>query len=233
MKALITFDLDNTLWHVDEVIERATQKQFDWLAQEHPIILEKVKQKDFITLRNHLIATHPEIITNLTELRRKTFELAALKSGFDKNESIKISQDCFNVFFEERNKVELFPDTHEVLSNLSKEYHLIALSNGNADLEVIGIRDYFLAHYKPTDAGSAKPSPEMFQLALTTAKTDASNSIHVGDDLVCDIEGAKAVGFLTIFANTLKRSSPESETLADASITELKQLPETITALLA
>ncbi len=233
MKALITFDLDNTLWHVDEVILRATRKQFQWLAQEYPSIIEQVSEKEFLEIRNHLIASHPEIITDLTELRRLTFEKAALQADFDEKTSRKISEDCFDVFFAERNKVELFPHTHEVLSALSRDYNLIALSNGNADLEVIGIRDYFLEHYRPTDAGSAKPSPEMFQLALSKANTSASNSVHVGDDLVCDLEGAKAVGFLTVFANTLKKNSPESEAHADATITELNQLPEAIKKLLA
>jgi len=233
VKALITFDLDNTLWHVDEVILRATKKQFEWLAQEHPVIMEQLSEKDFIQIRNHLIATHPEILVDLTELRRKTFEHAALQVGYDEKKALELSQDCFNVFFEERNKVELFPNAHEVLAELSRDYHLIALTNGNADLNIIGINDYFLAHYKPTDAGSAKPSPEMFQLALATAKTDVSNSIHVGDDLVCDIEGAKAVGFRTIFANTLKKNSPESEAHADATITELNQLPAVVKQLLA
>ena len=233
VKPLITFDLDNTLWHVDEVIQRATRIQFQWLAQNFPQITETHTEKDFLEIRNHLIATHPSIITDLTELRRLTVEKAALRAGFEKENAKKISQDCFDVFFIERNKVVLFPDTHEVLEELNKHYQLIALSNGNADLNIIGIEQYFLAHYRPMDAGSAKPSPEMFQLALKTANTNAQESIHVGDDLVCDIEGAKALGFLTIFANALKKHSPESETHADATITELKQLPDCIKSLLA
>jgi putative hydrolase of the HAD superfamily len=64
----------------------------------------------------------------------------------------------------------------------------------------------------------------MFELALKTAKVTAGESIHIGDDLVCDIEGANALGFKTIFVNILNRPSPESEALADATVTSLPEL---------
>ena len=33
---LITFDLDNTLWPVDEVIRQANRTCDDWIARHHP-----------------------------------------------------------------------------------------------------------------------------------------------------------------------------------------------------
>ena len=33
---LITFDLDNTLWPVDEVIRRAERRCAEWIAEKHP-----------------------------------------------------------------------------------------------------------------------------------------------------------------------------------------------------
>ena len=33
---LITFDLDNTLWPVDEVIRKAEKACSDWIAERHP-----------------------------------------------------------------------------------------------------------------------------------------------------------------------------------------------------
>ncbi len=233
MKRLLTFDLDNTLWHVDEVIRRATKVQFQWLAQHYPKILEQNTEKDFLNFRNQIIANNPNIIADLTSLRKQTMVMAAIAAGISKPEAQALAEQCFKVFFEERNKVVLFPDAHETLAKLSKDYTLIALSNGNADLEVIGIKTYFTAHFKPTDAGAAKPHPAMFELALKTAQCKASDSIHIGDDLVCDIEAAKNLGFITIFANTLKKHSPESEQLADASIQALHELPCVIEGLLS
>jgi len=135
------------------------------------------------------------------------------------------------MLFKESNKVDLFPDTIKVLDKLSKLYPLIALSNGNADLKVIGIDQYFIAHYTPVDAGAPKPEPEIFQLALSKANVQANECIHIGDDLVCDIQGAKTLGMSNIFANTLKKHSPESEALADATIQYIKELPAIIESL--
>lgn len=231
MIKLLTFDLDNTLWHVDEVIERATQLQFQWLNAHYPVITNNLNEKDFINIRNQLIKNNPEIIADLTRLRKNTMEEAAVQVGIKRKEAEALSQKAFDIFFEERNKVELFPNTHEVLKELSENFTLIALTNGNADLKAIGIDQYFNAHYKPIDAGAPKPDPAMFKLAMQTAKTKPEESVHIGDDLVCDIQGAKALGMLTIFSNTLRKNSPESDALADASIQYLRELPAVIEAL--
>jgi len=66
---------------------------------------------------------------------------------------------------------------------------------------------------------------------VSKANVQANECIHIGDDLVCDIQGAKTLGMSTIFANTLKKHSPESEALADATIQYLKELPAIIESL--
>lgn len=228
MIKLLTFDLDNTLWPVEDVIQRAIQKKFQWLAQHHPLITDTLGDKDFINIRNRLISHNPQIIADFTLLRKKTIEEAAVQVGIKRKEAEIISLKAFDIFFEERNRVVLFPDVAAVLKSLSKNYQLIALTNGNADLKIIGIDQYFSAHFKPLDVGAPKPEPEIFQLALKTAGVKANECIHIGDDLVCDIQGAKNVGMLTIFANILKKHSPESEALADASIQYLHELPAAV-----
>lgn len=229
-RKLITFDLDNTLWAVDKVIERATERKFQWLAEHYPIMTEKLSKQDFIDVHNELISHHPELLIDLSQLRILSIESAALRAGIAKQEAHTLAQQAFEIFLAERNKVELFPHAEECLAQLSERYTLIALTNGNADLHAIGINHYFSAHYKPTDAGAAKPDPAMFLKALRTANVQAEQSLHVGDDLVCDIEAAKQVGMKVIFSNILEKHSPESEAMADGSIRSLKELPKLVDA---
>lgn len=231
MIKLLTFDLDNTLWHIDEVIRRATKAQFTWLNENYPDINEQVSEKDYLGIRNDLIKHNPNILADLTSLRILTIEKAAMQAGIEYAEAKDLARQVFGVFFEERNKVDLFPDTHSVLKILSNDYQLIALSNGNSDLKVIGINQYFSANYKPLDAGKPKPEPEMFELALKTAGVKAGESVHIGDDLACDIEGANAIGFHTVFANILNKDCPKSEAQADLSIQHLAELPKAIKTL--
>lgn len=231
-KKLITFDLDNTLWAVDRVIERATERKFQWLSEHYPIMTEKLSNQDFIDVRNELIRHHPELLIDLSQLRIRSIEAAALRAGIAKREAHTLAQQAFEIFLAERNKVELFPHAEDCLAQLSERYTLIALTNGNADLNAIGIDHYFTAHYKPVDVGAAKPDPAMFEKALRTAKAKAANSVHVGDDLVCDIEAAKQVGMKAIFSNILEKHSPESEAMADGSICSLKELPGLVDSLI-
>jgi len=46
--------------------------------------------------------------------------------------------------------------------------------------------------------GSAKPSPEMFRIALQRARVQATSVVHVGDMLSTDIAGARAAGITPI-----------------------------------
>ena len=217
---------------VDAVIERATERKFQWLSEHYPVMTEKLSGQDFIDIRNELISHHPELLIDLSELRIRSIEAAAIHTGFSGKEARTLAEQAFEVFIAERNDVELFPHAEACLAQLSKRYTLIALTNGNADLAAIGIDHYFTAHYKPMDAGAAKPDPAMFEKALRTANVSAANSVHVGDDLVCDIEAAKQLGMKVIFSNILDKNSPESEALADASIGSLKELPALIDSLL-
>ena len=56
---------------------------------------------------------------------------------------VALVDEAMEVFNEVRNSVELFPEARPALQELKAEYILIAVTNGNADLERIGdeIRD--------------------------------------------------------------------------------------------
>lgn len=70
--------------------------------------------------------------------------------------------------------------------------------------------------------GYAKPHPSIFITTLEKLETNANRCLHVGDDPIADIQGAKNIGMKTAY---IKRK----ETNADADIkvqriTELTKL---------
>jgi len=67
--------------------------------------------------------------------------------------------------------------------------------------------------------GFAKPHPSIFVDTLKKLRTNASNCLHVGDDPIADIKGAKSIGMKTAF---IKRR--EIETEADIEIKQLSEL---------
>ena len=72
-----------------------------------------------------------------------------------------------------RNSVELFDGVEEILGILKKQYKLGTITNGNASLEKIGIKQYFDFEIKASEAGYMKPSPEIFKSALYEAKCES------------------------------------------------------------
>jgi putative hydrolase of the HAD superfamily len=111
----------------------------------------------------------------------------------------------FDSYFDElfetfRSKAwELFPETKDVLSSLKgKGLTLGIISNFDSriydvctDLGIIGYFDSFVIS---SEAGYAKPSREIFTLALERNSVSASQSVHIGDNLEYDFYGARSVG---------------------------------------
>lgn len=69
--------------------------------------------------------------------------------------------------------------------------------------------------------GYAKPHPSIFLAALDMLGIDANNCLHVGDDPIADIQGAKKVGMKTAFIKRGKRKAN-----ADIKIKQLNELTE-------
>lgn len=65
----------------------------------------------------------------------------------------------------------------------------------------------------------AKPHPSIFLATLKKLEVEANRCLHVGDDPVADVQGAKKVGIKTAF---IKRTSFEAD--ADIVIERLDQL---------
>ena len=97
-------------------------------------------------------------------------------------------------FLIDRNNVELYPDALPALQALSQQYPLVALTDGNSDLESIGIRKYFVGAVYAIDVGFTKPHPAGFLKACEIAGTNPAKTIHVGDSPTADIAGAHGAG---------------------------------------
>ena len=67
---LITFDLDNTLWPVDEVIRQAEKTCSDWIAEHHPSAAAALTAERVRTVRDELVRAHPAPQVKDTEHRR-------------------------------------------------------------------------------------------------------------------------------------------------------------------
>ncbi len=103
-------------------------------------------------------------------------------------------------------KKALFPNVIEVLEYLHKKYTLHIITNGFEEVQEIKIKaneldKYFTTITTSEEAGSKKPSKEIFKYALKKAGAIAEDSLMIGDDLEVDIEGARKIGIDGLFCN--------------------------------
>lgn len=103
-------------------------------------------------------------------------------------------------------KNKLILGCKELLEYLYPKYNLYILSNGFQELQehkmqTTGIRDYFKALILSDHIGINKPRRELFEYALNSTGSTASNSIMVGDMFETDIAGAANAGIDQIFFN--------------------------------
>ena len=80
------------------------------------------------------------------------------------------------MFFRARNEVVLYDDVRPALDRLARTHRLFAISNGNADLRVIGLDDYFETNLSAREAGMLKPDPRIFDMLLQRSGLRAGRS---------------------------------------------------------
>ena len=81
------------------------------------------------------------------------------------------------------------------------------------------------------DVSASKPDPKMFEKVSQITKVPPQNSVHIGDNLVDDIEGAANANFLSIWVN-LKAETLKTGDAAPSRIVEnLSEIPAAISSL--
>lgn len=93
---------------------------------------------------------------------------------------------------------DLYEDALPALDRLRDSHRLFVLSNFDrrlfAILEDLGIASRFERILVSSEIGASKPHPRIFHRALAAANVPASECLHLGDDLKCDLEGAQQAG---------------------------------------
>ena len=227
MIRLITLDLDNTLWDIEKTMLRA--------EKELRVHLKSVSDKAFdiycsettSEIRNHLLRVQPGLRSNLTEFRKLLLGEIFFRAGNSVPDSKILANSAFNKFFEFRNKVVFFEGAIDVITALSEKYKVYALTNGNADVKMIGIDKYLSGAVSSAEVGVSKPSREIFEATLKKAGEEATSCIHIGDDYEDDIVGASNAGIASIWLNHQHQNDPNMN-LATKVVSKVQEIPRAV-----
>jgi len=215
---VLSFDLDDTLWPVEPVIEAAERVLFGWIVERYPRAAADHTIESMRAMREDVAARHPDRGHDFTYLRKKALAEQFCAAGYDES----AAELAFDVFYAERNRVRVYPDVRASLERLANSYPLFALSNGNADLRLCGIADYFAGHVTARGVGVAKPDKRIFETLAERAGVAAAEVLHIGDDPRADVEGARRAGLQAVWINREDREWPE----------DLERPPRTVSSLL-
>jgi putative hydrolase of the HAD superfamily len=216
---VICFDLDDTLWPIAPVIEQAEKTLHDWFFRHYPLIVQYFSIDELRELRQRITAQRPDLRHDLTQLRKLSLAQAAIQVGYDES----LVEPAFEVFMTARHQVQLYADVLPVLEKLHGRYLLCALTNGNADVQRVGLGHLFETTFFAREVGAAKPEPALFEAVCQYAQVKPSQVVHVGDDAICDVAGAAAVGMRTVWINR-QHQQWVGQPIPDAKITSLSQL---------
>jgi FMN hydrolase / 5-amino-6-(5-phospho-D-ribitylamino)uracil phosphatase len=201
---VLSFDLDDTLWPVEPVMIAAEAAMLGWLTQRHPELMSGHTRDSLRAMRAQVAQQFPERNHDMTFLRHRALQELFAAAGHPPAEA----DAAFEVFFAERNRVQLYEEVAASLERLSRRYRLYALSNGNADLARCGIAHLFTGHVTAISAGAAKPDARIFSRLLEVAGVAAAQVLHVGDDPHADVVGAIQAGMQAAWLNRGDREWP-------------------------
>lgn len=132
--------------------------------------------------------------------------------------------------------IKLYPGTAELLSKLKamgKKVYLLSNAQHSftiPELYKLGIGDMFDAIYISSKLKFKKPGKRFFDSLIKGEKLDVGESLMIGNDIECDIEGAKKIGMDTFYINS--NLSPKKDATKSVEATYSSSMGNAYTELL-
>lgn len=218
----ITIDLDDTLWEIHPVIHRAERGLYAWLGDAYPRITDAFSREDIYAQRVAIASEFPELSHDYTFMRRTVLGRLGIAAGYGDG----IVDEAMAVFDALRNDVVIFPEVRPALAQLKERFVLVAVTNGNANLEMIGIDDLFHDIVTARAAGAAKPAQQIFDKAVAAAGSTPQQTLHVGDHPEFDVAGAIDAGLHAVWVNRNGDEWPGNLAEPHGVVTHVGELPD-------
>lgn len=213
MIRFISLDMDGTLVNsrfVDLVWMRGVPELY---AEEHRLAFHEAKE--------HVIGEYMKVGST----RLEWYDLQYWLDKFQ----LEISKDDLLGTYED--EIELYPEVHEVLEDLSQLFGLVVTSNAARefiDIELDGLKRYFHDTFSATsDFREVKKSPLLYGAICRELGVRPSEVMHIGDHYTYDYESPLEAGLDALFLDRAGQRMG-SEVIAD-----LKEAVEILCACLS
>ncbi len=221
----MTFDLDDTLYDNWPYIIEAERGLLDFIAKEYPDSSNLTTQ-DWQHFKRQALRDDPQLFSDMGDLRRVVLAQGLAQSGYQDQALTNAVQTCFDWFYYERSNFKVGDAECQILAKLAQRMPLIAITNGNVNVEKIGIQDYFQKVFKASRKMPMKPHPHMFDEAAAFLNIERASILHVGDNLEKDVLGATNAGFSTAWHACDRPMNIKNEYVHVLPNVEIQQLDE-------
>ncbi len=237
-KKVIFFDMNNTIVDKDKSLEHSFKKALQSYTARWDADHSFNVNTTWKTYRQRWKEKAETVSINKRNARE--LRLQCLKESL---RPLPLPQETafLNSMMEEMQKlqteeVQLFPDVKSIVEQLASKYKLSILSNSPKQqilrqLEVSGLSRWIPAKYvfSPGQGLPKKPSPKLFEHALSEMKVPATKAIMVGNTWKIDVYGATRSGLDAVWIHRYHKKKSSQRKIGKERvfiIRRFKQLAE-------
>lgn len=200
---VMSFDLDDTLYDNTQVIANA-EAEFIRFVQTHGGITD-FDQESWCVWKQHTAKQDPLLQEDVTLWRTQSLQALLATRQKSAVEIPDISSQAMQYFLHWRHQITVPTQSLEILKRLKQRYKLVAITNGNVDPTRIGL-DHFDVILRGGEHGRAKPHADLFSQTARYFNIPTHQILHVGDNLITDVQGAMQAGCQSVWLNSSGKS---------------------------
>jgi len=226
----ISFDLDDTLYSNREQMiaaDVAMNKHFNDVLTQHGLPAQDYSAKFWWPYRQAVVKQTPALKHDVTKVREVVYDYGLKKLGLADETAARLAKQGLAYFLEQRSNFTVGQDTLNFLAQLAEKFPLVAITNGNVDVQRVGLAPYFTHIFLAGDGNLQKPDSDMFNQACQLLDISPHKLLHVGDCGHADIFGAMRAGCQSAWLNKYDVGKPLKvlPNLEISSVEQLLQLP--------
>lgn len=222
----LSFDLDDTLYDNHPYMVIANQKLAQFMVQYVPNNAP-LSDTFWSTHKRRVVKQMPVLKHDVGMLRRLTLQSGLTELGLQGEKLNRAVSASFDYFYQVRSEFHVSDEVKNTLAELAKRVPLVAITNGNVDIEKIGLKDYFDECFHASAAQFSKPHGAMFEKAAEFLQLKPNQILHIGDNLINDVLGAKKAGLQSAWLavnRDMQLKAEKMNVLPDVQLERLSEL---------
>ena len=219
----ISFDLDDTLYDNNPVIEKAEVDFLTYLTTSYSQ-LEQLDERKWHLYKSIIVKEKPELKHDVTLWRKEILKRIMVVYGMPVVNAIKYSEIALKEFIRLRSNLTVPVKSIKLLNTLAAHYPVVGITNGNVDTQQIGLDDKFSFILSAGNGLKSKPHVDLFQQAALQLDIKIEEILHVGDHLITDVYGAQNNNAQAVWFNPYQAHLNNAKLLPCLEITDLNSL---------